>query len=213
MIRVDLWTKRQHGDAARTRCERPGGHTGSSLMEMLVWMAIVISISSVMYVILNRSSRLVRNGEDFLQSQGEMDMVLRRILRDARSARAVLSSHGNARSGTDTLILEVPAVDGSGSPIPGRFDTIIYENLHQQEKSIVRIVLPDTASNRTGGKHRLRANVSRVKFGYDSPDPGEAALVTVTVTATHVLADRMREIAVNGSALLRNRHLKRSRST
>ena len=211
-MRTRVCGRERHGNAVGVRRTKYGRYAGSSLIEMLVWMAIVITISSVMYVILNRSSRLVRNGQDFLQSQGEMDIVLRRILRDARSARAVLADLGSARSETDTLILEVPAVDPSGNMIPERFDTVIYENFREHEEGIVRKVFPDTESSRTGGGRRLWAGASQVAFRYSAPDPENARIVTVTVASTFMLADRKRDISLSGSALLRNRQARERRS-
>jgi hypothetical protein len=88
------------------------------------------------------------------------------ISRDLRGALQVMSTVGSHSSASDTLVLQVFALDVNGFVIEGVFDYIIYRRDPNDPSILERIIQANMASSRVSGSRVLADDVTAVAFSY-----------------------------------------------
>lgn len=172
---------------------------GFTLLETVVVvgvMAFAIGAVAVLYVNLNT---MLGTGAAVQASASDAKRVVGEVELLALQARGVVASR--AFSGTtyvsdgDTLVLQLPSVNGSGAVIANTYD---YAVVYQSGSTTVRILETGSGSARNAETKKLAGSTATLSFTYDDADPALAEKITVeiaTVTVTRGTAHRaqMRE--------------------
>ena len=159
--------------------------TGVSLMETIV----VIGIMALIMILI--SQIFVLNYEMFfkqsLRTDNETGAILaaRSISQLARGAIAVEASHnfgGTTYTSSDsTLVLKMPAVDGSDNIIGGVFDYAAFYRHPTETTKIFVVVDPGTGSVRQPGTRRITSYNDTLAFRYNAVDITRADRISVLI--------------------------------
>ncbi len=180
---------------------------GLTLIELLISIAlmgtIVIAISS-MYIIGFKTFR-----EELAQSQLESNAqtVLDEITNDTKNAQSVEEIYGSYSSGTNSIVLKVPAINSNKDIIYSGntmlFDRIIY---YYENNRIHKITLAEATSSRYKENNidKIIDNKTlQLTFTYD-PNEASATLVTINVSSLQQVGKINRTISLISKARLRN---------
>lgn len=123
-----------------------------------------------------------------------------------RQASRVLASHtvsGTAyTTDADTLVLELPSADASGTPLANDFDYVIF---YTSGSTLYRLVEADGSSFRQSGTRELTDALSAFSFVYDTGDVTAATSVTVDLTLSTEVNHRTLQFHLREEAYLRNK--------
>ncbi len=180
---------------------------GISLIELMVVMSLLVIISIVIGSVYISGIKTYR--QELAQSsiQSNAQTILDSIINEAKNAQSVEETYSTYVSGTNSVILKVPAIDSnkniiySGSAM--LFDRIIY---YFEDNAIHKVTLADPASarfNQNGLNKTLDNNILVLEFAYD-PDILSTTLLTATVSTNQQVGKINRNISLTGRARLRN---------
>lgn len=167
---------------------------GFTLIETIIVVALfafMMSALTALYLSFGTSSVVQKASAD---TAGRAGRALELLHKDVSGALDVRASHpfnsGTSYfSGENELVLELPAIDASGTVITNSFDYIAY---YLVGTSLYRRVDIAAGSSRPGGLTLLTNAVGTLTFTYDNADftqvtRVETALMSVRV-ATHATA-------------------------
>lgn len=156
------------------RAARSG--TGTSLLEMIAYVAIfgvVINLSVSVFV---TSSRLSAFGIRALDQVGRIEEAGRVFTRAVRSSHGVSGSVGRYRTGPEQLVLQ--ATDPSGSTT--RY--IVLGPIQSPSKLSKLVISEDNGGYTLESLVTYALDLGSVAFTYDAADPRDARLVTMDLT-------------------------------
>ena len=181
---------------------------GITLIELLITMAL---IGLVLIIITSVYITGYRTFDEELASsavQSNAQSILDSILLDAKNGMLVEQSYEGKITGTDTIIIRVPAVNTdkeiqySGTDM--LFDRVVY---YYTNNEIHKITFSDNPSSirfsQNGIDKTLNQHVLSLNFTYD-PDQTTATLVTATISSNIKVGTRNKHIVISGEARLRN---------
>lgn len=155
---------------------------GFSLIE-----AVVLTGVSVMALLALVNLFLIFNSiygyqQVFSAAAGSAGSAMNALEAAILPAERVLSSHdfdGTIHSSaTTTLVLQLPAVDGSGDIIPGTSDYVAF---YASSTTLYRLTQAGTGSARLSGLTQLSAALFSISFAYDDGDFAKVANVTADI--------------------------------
>lgn len=158
---------------------------GLTLIETL----ITIAISAAMLAALANLFAAFTSLYSFQQTAKEQGDATGTLIHDVEAlalpADHILASHtfaeGSYSSGTNVLVLEVPALDTNGAVLPDHYD---YAAFYLSGTSAYRLINADASSARHSGVTTLGTSVRSLTFSYDNPDVSQATQVAVDVVAS-----------------------------
>lgn len=139
--------------------KRPNGMT---LVELLVAAALSLLLLDVLFMIFWQSYKT--NQKNYLANDMQMrtKKAVDTIKQDITKTNLVLDTYSGYSSDGDTVILKIPRLDASQSPIAGVFNYIIYEPDPADPAKLHKTEIIDAASTTT----HLASDVSNLTFTY-----------------------------------------------
>lgn len=120
-------------------------------------------------------------------------------------ASTILASHvfpsGTFTTDTDTLVLEIPSIDASGTAINGTFD---YAAIYISSGIAYRLLAADLASVRRSGTKQLSGSDTTLSLTYNNGDLSLATAVTAVVTVLQETPDASINNVLESTFYLRN---------
>jgi hypothetical protein len=182
---------------------------GLSLMEAVavlgVMMIILVMVSEIFSVNMNLITTQLRRTDT---STGAIQAI-RQISEQARGASAVVASRvidGTSYvTSDDTLVLQMPSIDGSGDIVPGQSDYVAFYHDPGDSSKIYAIVDPGTGSYRAQSNRLMSGYNSVMTFRYNSPTESDATRVSVYIENSRTYRDRDIVSTAWTSIFLRNR--------
>ena len=104
-------------------------------------------------------------------------------------------------SATTTLVLELPAVDGSGDMLPGAYDYIVF---YTSDGTLYRLTEADAGSARTSGLKLLSTTLNSLAFTYDNSDFTKITKVAADLTTRVFYKQQEVQSHLTGQWYLRN---------
>jgi len=104
-------------------------------------------------------------------------------------------------SATTTLVLELPAVDGSGDMLPGAYDYIVF---YTSDGTLYRLTEADAGSARTSGLKLLSTTLNSLAFTYDNGDFAQVTNVAVDLETRALVKQEEVLSRLTGQWYLRN---------
>lgn len=144
---------------------------GFSLAELIIAAAILIFVLGAFVVVYGSYSKHF----NYLQTQIKTSQVAREAVKELQSialqADQILASHtisGHSYStGSNTVVLELPSIDGSGNVISGKHDYAVF---YVTGKNLYRSVQVDASSSRPSGTNKISDEVASINFTYNNAD-------------------------------------------
>lgn len=97
--------------------------------------------------------------------------AVKELQSSALQANKIVASH--SFSGTayntdqDTLVLEIPSIDGSGNVISGKYDYVVF---YKTGENLYKLMEADAASSRASSLKQLSESVVALTFTCNNPD-------------------------------------------
>lgn len=138
---------------------------GMTLIEILVYIAILTFVIGTIYSIYYDSVRVAKAGNSYLYNLRHTDLAISMIQRDIREANEVVASKGDFITGTETLILR-----------NRRKKSYIVYHFDRETRKLERMVILE---EETPYSRAIGANLQEVRFGYDREFPSDSRLINV----------------------------------
>lgn len=190
------------------------GIKGFSLIEILV-AGTVASIAGALLISTLVQSSGVFSEQSAKISQGlisnDITTSVRESIKQASGVAVSYPETGTAlySSGTETLILKVPAVDSQGNPIENITDYIVIAKDMQDPTILRRLYFKDPISFHKEENMVLTTKLSSVSFSYldgqgNSVSPSSAAKVRFIINTSEKAGYSQTESSDSGEVNLRN---------
>jgi prepilin-type N-terminal cleavage/methylation domain-containing protein len=163
-----------------------GNSRGFTFIELLIVMMLV-GIMSVFLASIYRGTVVLFRDQNLeisvIESANVLNKFLLENLRLAEGVEDTITDGGDTFvSGSDELILRVPALDGSGDPVPGVYDHYVFYQDPLSSSDFRWRLVPNGASSRNPFDHLAAEEIISLQITYDELFPEDANLVTVTYT-------------------------------
>jgi type II secretory pathway pseudopilin PulG len=179
---------------------------GFSFAEALIALSILIFILlAILFIYMNFSrvysfqQATIRTAESIRTAANEMQSTV-------LQADKVVESHsfsGNSYStDADTLVLEIPAVDGSGNILSGEYDYAVF---FASGANLYKRVDANAASSRQSGTKQLSDSIYSVAFTYDNVDLNLITKVNADIQAQAVGGRQTVNADIQREMYLRNK--------
>jgi len=181
---------------------------GFSLIETF----IVIAISVVAFIALANLflmfNSLYGYQQAFMAGAGSASNAMNAFEAAVFPADHVLASHSfngtTYSSATTTLVLELPAVDGSGNIIAGTNDYIVF---YPSSTTLYRLTAAGAGSTRVSGLKQLSTTLNTISFTYDNTDFTKVSNVTADIVTQAQFKQQTVQSHLNEQIYLRNLQL------
>ena len=178
---------------------------GFTLIEIIVVVAIVgimaVTGVSLLYVYM----KTFQSQEATIITAGSAGAVLTEVENALMQANQVLASHSFSgtlySAGSQTLVLSLPAVDGSGSVISGKTDYMVF---YASGTNVYWLTQADAASSRVSVLKRLSNVLQSVTFTYDNVDFTQVKKVDTDVQTQTQAAGKTIQSHLHQQVYLRN---------
>jgi prepilin-type N-terminal cleavage/methylation domain-containing protein len=160
----------------RARAKTFRRQAGLTLIELLIGIAISALIMTAFLMLYNEGQKYFFNQNAHSDAIEDSRVPMARISRDVRSADRVSDATVDADGTTyatsaQCLVLEVPSIDGTGMPIAGSVDYVIYAVDPTGGRRLWRIVEADeTVSSRQSRRQVVADAVSAFGLVYVAED-------------------------------------------
>jgi hypothetical protein len=172
---------------------------------MVITVAIFTAMMAVVLGFFVSSNRSFLYQKRFVEVASAADAVMVTATEIIPPANAVVASHtfpsGTYTSDASTLVLELPAIDGSGTIISGSYD---YVALYVADGKVQRVIEADSASARRSGTRALTDALQSIAFAYDNSDLTQVQAVTIDITASGTTQDSSLSERMTQTFRLRN---------
>ena len=163
-----------------------GNQRGFTPLELMVAVLLTSMFAASFYTAFRVMNAEMWRTRNYFETNVSAKNVLDRISKDTEEAVNVVTSWAGNATGTDSLVLKVPSIDGAGEPtnISTQFDYITYRINPTDSTQLLRSVdvLAGT-SQREGGADITDAVVGRriesVVFSYVGTSLGLVAAATI----------------------------------
>jgi len=139
---------------------------GVSLIELLLAVAIGALVILAVLSLYMSGQKYFFNQDARAETIDDSRFPAEWISRDLRGALQVMSTTGSYTSSSDTIILQVYALDVNDFVIEGIFDYIIYQRNPDNPRIFERIIQANAASSRVSGTRVMADDVADVVFAY-----------------------------------------------
>lgn len=182
--------------------------SGFTFVELLLVMAL-IGVMTGFLASLFRSSVFLFQNQDLeiqvIEEANYLNSFMLENLRDAEGVETTITDGSDTfTSGSDEIIVRLPAIDGSSNPIPGIYDYYVMYQSSSSPGDLRWRLIPAGSSNRVAFDKLAGEEITAMSFSYDTMIPAEASFVTVTFTLEKSNSFRTIDISRSTSVNLRN---------
>lgn len=179
---------------------------GFTLMETLVTIGMVVLLLAALIGLYQGYGTLFMKQQTMFTLGYSANIAMSEIVAAVREANQVLASRTISGSAyvtdSDTLVLELPSVDVSGTALSGYVDYVVF---YVSGTSLYRLSSPDAASSRQSGTKQLSDTLSTLLLSYDTPDVTQASKVTIDITLDAQSGHTDSQFQLRQDAYLRNK--------
>lgn len=157
-------------------------YSGFTLLETIITLAITViallALTNLFFVF----NSIYGYQQAFMAAAGSSGAAINAFEAAVLPADQVLASHvfsGTTHtSSANTLVLELPAIDGSGNVIPSAKDYIVF---YASSSNLYRLTQADALSARVSGLKKLSTTLQSLTFSYDNADFAKVTNVTTDI--------------------------------
>lgn len=172
---------------------------GFTLIESVIIIGITVMALTALVNLFLVFNSIYGYQQAFMATAGSAGSAMNAFEDAVLPSSQVLASHsfgGTVYSSSATvLVLELPAIDGSGSVIMGVNDYIAF---YPSSTTLYRLTEAGAGSSRVSGLHLLSSTLNSVSFIYDDPDFTKVTNVTAEIQTQaqfkqHIVQGHLRE--------------------
>lgn len=170
--------------------------SGLTIIEMLVYIAVWMTVSSFIFSIYYKCTYATRKANKYIEILRKVRQTSVVMEKDIRSASAILPSFEDFISDEETLILQIPVLGEDEADYQ-----VIYRFSQEGKKSLERIIIDDPMKRRVS--HLLaKSGLQKVRFSTDQTKV--RPLVEVDLILKQGALKKGRQTIFSFSASLRN---------
>lgn len=178
---------------------------GFSLIEAVVVVGITVAALTALINLFFIFNSVYGYQQAFIASAGSSGAAMNAFEASMFPAGQVLASHSFSgatyASATTTLVLALPAIDGSGDVIADAKDYVAF---YASSATLYRLVEADAGSARTSGLTRLSTTLNSISFTYDDADFTKVTNVTIDIRTQAQFKQQTAQSHLSGQMYLRN---------
>ncbi|MBI5003762.1 type II secretion system protein [Candidatus Kaiserbacteria bacterium] len=178
---------------------------GFTLVEILISTAVVILIMLVLYNIYTGYDAVFVIQQARVEVNGSAREVVDEFKHTALQASQVVTSHAfsgeNYTSGSDEVVFRLPAIDGTGAAIAGRYDYIAF---FATSTSVYKVTEAGAGSARGSGTRRLSDTLNTLVFTYNNVTLSSATSTEIDIQTQKTVQGQLIQAHLHESARLRN---------
>lgn len=144
---------------------------GFTIIEIVVVLFFIALIGTALFAVFTEHNKIYNFEQALIKATGSARTSLNEITEFGLQAHRVIQSQTvNSvayTSGAQTLILQLPAIDSSGSIINGTYDYVVF-NL--SGSTLTEQIQAGSGSARATGAKQLSTSVTSLAFTYDNVD-------------------------------------------
>jgi type II secretory pathway pseudopilin PulG len=178
---------------------------GFTLIEVVVVIAffVIMMLILVRFFVTYSTSALFDRA--MMSTASSAGAVVNEVTEYGLSADQVVASRTfgatNYISGSTVLVLEMPAIDGSGVVVPSTYDYVVF---YTDGPLLYRTLEAGSGSSRLPGTKLLSDSIGSVAFTYATTTPSNASSVTVDVTTEKAVHQETARSNLSNTVYLRN---------
>jgi len=178
---------------------------GFSIIEAIFASAILIFVLGAFVVLYTNFSKFYNRQQAEINIGNSARESVKELQSSILQADQIAASH--TFSGTtystdqDTLVLEIPSIDGSGNIVSGKYDYIAF---YLTGNNLYRLIDADAASSRSSGQNKISDAVSALTFTYNNPNLTLASKVDVNLQMQTISGGQTIFYNLNQKIYLRN---------
>ncbi len=170
----------------KTSCLFAQSRGGFTFIELLLVMMLLAIMSVFLASIYRGTIVLFRNQNleiSVIESANVFNRFLLTNLRLAEGVEGTITDGADTfTSGSEEIVLRVPALDGSGAPIAGVYDYFVFYRSTTSATDFRWRLIANPASSRTSFDRLAAEEIVALEIKYDALFPADAHVVTVTYT-------------------------------
>lgn len=178
---------------------------GFSIIEAIFASAILIFVLGAFAVLYINFSKFYNRQQAEINIGNSAREAVKELQSAVLQADQIAASHtfsGTAYStDQDTLVLEIPSVDGSGDIVSGKHDYVVF---YLTGNNLYRLIDADAASNRSSGQNQISDAVSALTFTYNNPNLALATKIDVGLQLQTIAGGQTISYNLNQKIYLRN---------
>lgn len=182
---------------------------GLSLLETVIYIFIgvlVIIVISEIFVNQSTLGQKRTSQSDLERSAGAGIETIKTAIQGASTVVPSRTFSGTAyTSDEDTLILEIPSVDGSGNLVSGSYDYMVFF-LDPSDSALLKATTDSAAGSARPENTRIISSfVSSVEFRYNKVSAADSTAIDATITTAKTLGTESFSAKSHAKVNLRNK--------
>ncbi|HCR52433.1 TPA: hypothetical protein DIV48_02170 [Candidatus Kaiserbacteria bacterium] len=178
---------------------------GFTLIEAVVVMSVSVVVLMALVNLFFVFNSMYGYQQAFIATAGSSGAALNALEAAVLPADRVLASHAfsgtSYASGSTTLVLSLPAFNGSGAIVESAKDYVVF---YASSTEFYRLVLADAQSVRVSGLTRLSGTLDAVSFTYDDADFSQVTNVIADIQTRAQYKEQTVQSRVREQLYLRN---------
>lgn len=132
--------------------------------------------------------------------------AVKELQSSALQANQIVASHDFSgptfNTDQDTLVLELPSIDGSGNVVSGKYDYVVF---YKTQENFYKLTEADAASSRASSLKQLSESVATLTFTYNNPDLAQANKIDTDIQMQSLLSGQTISYQLYQEIYLRNK--------
>ena len=144
---------------------------GFSFAETVVVVAILIILLIALLGIYLNYSKVYTYQQALIKTSNSARIAMNELRSAALQSDKIIDSYSFSgttySSNENTLVLEIPSIDGSGNIVSGKYDYAVF---YTSGTNLYKRVQPESSSSRPSGTKQLSDTVAMLSFAYNNAD-------------------------------------------
>ena len=178
---------------------------GFTLIELVVVLMLMGLILTALFTLYERHNRIYVYEQALIRvsasGRSSMNEIVAAVLQGHRIISSQTINGTVHNTGTNTIIIEIPAIDASERVVNGAYD---YAVIYASGKNLWYELQPHASSSRTSRKRLLSDTLASVSFIYDNPTYAQVKKVTANVSTSETVKNQTVSSQLQQQIVLRN---------
>jgi hypothetical protein len=182
-----------------------------TLIEIVTGFALVGLVSILIATLYFAHFRLFSNQNTSIEVSTQNRLAIDEIVNQVRESQSVVDTctgcSGDTTSST-VLVLRLWRLDSNGEPTEptgSEYDYVIYKRDPSDTTNLIKKTVPDPTSSRQTLTKIIATRVSDLQFAYDNTNPDLITEISVTLTNSSTVNNKVQTTTQSSTAILRNK--------
>ncbi len=185
------------------------GSRGFTLIELLIFITVGVLIFLVIGQIFIVQIRQGDRAAAIADISRSANTGIERVREYAQSANTIVASKNISgtiyNSDDNTLILELPSIDGSGNLLPSAVDTVLFIRNALSPALLEMTIVPGTGSARPAGTRIIANFVDSLEFRYNKEAVADASAIDILLITSKLFREETLTAETGARVDIRNK--------